>query len=107
MTELMFTHDATTDQVGISWSGDRPTEVLITMDLLEDMMRQRNEAATTIRDQKERIGRLEMLLAIVRLGRRPSRADWESAQLPPLTQEARLDLLARKRRPTAWTAPSR
>jgi hypothetical protein len=96
-----FHRDEATGHIHIDWHGNRPENVMITADLLEHVVEQRNTMVTALATQDHRLEAMDMLLKIIRLGRRPSREDWDAAQLTPLTKEVRLNLLSRKRRPTA------
>jgi hypothetical protein len=94
-----FLHNTETDIVTINWHGQpRPNELMITTDLLEELIQHRNTLVRAAAEQGQRVSAMEMLLTIIRLGRRPNRSDWQAARLPALTKEVRLDLMSRKRR---------
>jgi hypothetical protein len=91
-------HDTQTDQVTIDWHDTRPSKILISAEVLQSLIDQRNAMATASHVQARRISAMEILLTLIRLGRRPNRADWEAAQLTPLPPAVRMSLLARKGR---------
>jgi hypothetical protein len=71
--------------VELEWPDGRPETVLISSALLEEWVAQRN-----------RVTAMERLITIWRLGRRPSKADWDEADLPPIDPKVRIDIMARK-----------
>lgn len=71
--------------VVLTWEGIRPETVVISSAALEEWVAQRN-----------RVTAMERLITIWRLGRRPSKADWDEADLPPIDPQVRIDIMARK-----------
>ena len=96
MAEPTFFQDTSTGHVTIDWHGEEPSPVLIEPAALIRMLEDRNHLIDGVVEQERLIENLHTVLAIIRLGRRPNKADWESAQLPPLTEEVRIDLMKRK-----------
>lgn len=74
----------------LDWHGNRPEVVMMSSDAIEAFVQARN-------DMIRKIGALEMLVAIFRLGRRPNRRDWEAAGMPQVIEpDVRIDIMRRK-----------
>jgi hypothetical protein len=97
----VMTIDPETEQVSIAWPGGRPESVMITSDMLEEWIRDRNQMIEFIARQREKIKRMRDVLSIIRLGRRPNRADWASVNMITMPKKTQVDVMRRARRRTA------
>lgn len=71
--------DGTTNQLSIDWSGERPEEVIISADLLEGWVTERNGLVQAMRAQ-------HAVLTKARLGRTINKEDWETVGLVEVGQ---------------------
>lgn len=85
----VFTMDTETGQVTVTWPHGMPSAVLMSPDMLQEWVDDRNGMVA-------RIKQLEEVLATMRLGRRPSAEFWKGLNLPPVPREDRVDLMRRK-----------
>lgn len=77
-----------TNRVRVTWPEPRPEHVLITAEGLDQIVQMHN-------DMVDQIDRQRAVLTIVRLGRRPNKADWASVGMAT-DQAVRIDLEARR-----------
>jgi hypothetical protein len=81
-------HDPATNHLSMNWNGERPDELIISADLLEQLITERNKVIDMIAAQ-------QAVLQTCRLGRRPSVADWVSVGLAD-PGHVQIDLMARR-----------
>lgn len=102
MSDPTFNHDNITGHVSVDWHGEEPSPVLIDPVALAQMIEERNAMVSELaslrglaNDQQALIENMQTVLTILRLGRRPNKADWASVNLPPLTPDREEDLRSR------------
>ena len=99
----LFSVDTETGHTTVDWGPDRPEVAMITPDSIDQILAARNQMIDQVGDLekqvaqgRERIENLLTVLAIVKLGRRPSQKDWESIGLSPMPRQVYLDVMRRK-----------
>lgn len=78
--EISFILDAETNQVQVSWQGEKPDAVSMSMESLLQWVEDRNRMVRTMEAQ-------HAVLTIVRLGRRPNADDWDSVGLLSMVRQ--------------------
>jgi hypothetical protein len=99
----LFSLNTETNHVTVEWGDDRPEVALITPDSVDQILEHRNRTVDemaglekTVAELEQKNENLQAVLAIVKLGRRPSQKDWESIGLAPMPRHVYLDIMSRK-----------